>query len=146
MEAAMAATGATLAAAVVQRMVGPGTDVRILVDDAPIVGSRIGLGAGGAQPEGFLPLVHAVLPLSARTAADLVSRSGLAPLLDPEGHDALVELLVATSLLVDEVPEVRHLDLNPVIVTAGTAWVVDARIDLAAEPDHPPEDLRALST
>jgi acyl-CoA synthetase (NDP forming)/RimJ/RimL family protein N-acetyltransferase len=145
-EAAMAGAGTTLDRAVVQPMVGPGSDVRVLVDEAPIVGSRIGLGAGGAQPEGFLPLVHAVLPLSPRTAKDLVERAGLARLLDAAGRDALVDLLVATSHLADEVPEVQHLDLNPVIVASGKACVVDARIELAAEPDRPPEDLRRLSS
>ena len=146
MDASLAAAGTPLSSAVVQPMVGPGTDVRILVDEAPIVGSRIGLGAGGAQPEGFLPLVHAVLPLTVRTAGDLLDRSGLGPLLDAAGTEALVDLLVATAHLAEEVPEVCRLDLNPVIVTGGKAWVVDARVELAAEPDAPPEDLRRLSS
>jgi hypothetical protein len=146
MEASLAGPAAPFRGAVVQPVVGPGTDVRILVDEAPIVGSRIGLGAGGAQPEGFLPVVHAVLPLSVRTAADLIDRSGLGPLLDAAGTEALVDLLVATAHLAEDVPEVHRLDLNPVIVTDGVAWVVDAQADLAAEPDRPPEDLRRLST
>lgn len=146
MAAAFGGSGAVLSAAVVQPMVGPGTDVRVVVDEAPIVGTRIGLGAGGAQPEGFLAVAHAVVPLSARAAGDLVDRAGLAPLLDPPGRAALVELLVATARLAEEVPEVQRLDLNPVIVVKGTAWVVDVEVELAEEPWRPPDDLRRLSS
>jgi hypothetical protein len=125
-------------------MVTPGTDVRIVLEPAPVVGAAIALGVGGAHPAALAPLAGAVLPLSDRTAADLVTRSGLAGVLDGKGAAAVAELLLRVSLLAEEVPELERLVLNPVIVSEGTAWVIDIDAHVTPEPDLPPDDLRRL--
>ena len=51
-----------------------------------------------------------------------------APPLDESGFRALVLRL---SALLDVAPEIREVDLNPVIVTKDQTWVVDARIRVA---------------
>jgi hypothetical protein len=40
---------------------------------------------------------------------------------------------------------VARLELNPVIVSGGTAWVVEATVDVVDDPDRPPDDLRRLA-
>ena len=43
-----ASLGPVMTGVVVQEMVGPGVDVRVTLDPAPVVGAAIGLGIGGA--------------------------------------------------------------------------------------------------
>ncbi len=85
-----------------------------------------------------------VLPLTDVAAADLLARSGLADLLDDSGAVAVVDLLLRVSLLGEEVPEIERLVLNPVIVSDGSAWVIDIDADVTPHPDLPPDDLRRL--
>ena len=69
-------------------------------------------------------------------AREMLSRLRAAPLLDgyrgmpPGDRDALVDVILRVSALVEVVPEIRELDLNPVKVLAPGrgAVVVDARM------------------
>jgi hypothetical protein len=70
----------------------------------------------------------------------------VASLLDGPGTAAIMELLQRVSRLADEVEDVQRVELNPVIVSEGTAWVVGATVDVAAEATRPPDDLRRLTT
>jgi acetate---CoA ligase (ADP-forming) len=40
-------------------------------------------------------------------------------------------VILRVSALVEAAPEIRELDLNPVVVTRSGVWVVDARIRIA---------------
>lgn len=138
-----ASLGEVMTGAVVQRMVPPGTDVRITVDPAPVVGAAIGLGVGGAiDPPPAV--VHAVLPLTDVAAADLVARAGLAERLDPESVAALVDLLHRVAHLADERPGIARLELNPVIVADGVAHATDVVVERRPVPEAMPEHLRRL--
>jgi acyl-CoA synthetase (NDP forming) len=139
-----AALGAAMTGAAVQAMVAPGTDVRVVLAAAPIVGAAIGVGPGGAQADALVPMCWGALPLTGTTAADLVDRSGLGELLDVEDAAALVDLVLRVSLLAEEVPEVRHLVVNPVIVGGGTAWVIDVAADVGPDDLPPGAHLRRL--
>jgi acyl-CoA synthetase (NDP forming) len=59
---------------------------------------------------------------------------------------AVEEALVRVGSLVDAQPEIAELDLNPLIVNAGGAVIVDARIRVRKPPVHrPPGALSQLS-
>ena len=139
-----ASLGRAMTGGMVQAMVPPGTDVRVVLQPAAIVGATIGIGVGGVHPEALAPVAKAVLPLSDVTATDLVARSGVGSTLDAGGHAALVDLLLRISMLAEEVPEVCRLEANPVIVSDGAAWVIEASLDVVADPEGPPDDLRRL--
>jgi len=47
---------------------------------------------------------------------------------NPVNFDALADIIVNFSRLVLEHPEIKEIDLNPVIVTDTAATVVDARV------------------
>jgi hypothetical protein len=51
--------------------------------------------------------------------------------------DALVDAVVRVGALVEDLPQVAELDLNPVIVHPGGATVVDARIRVAPPRPSP---------
>ncbi len=56
---------------------------------------------------------------------------------------ALEELLLRVGLLVDAVPEIAGVRLNPVLVSPEAAWGIDARIHVAP-PSPRTDDVRRL--
>jgi hypothetical protein len=49
----------------------------------------------------------------------------------PADEAGFVDVVLRTSALIHACPQIAELDLNPVIVTANAAIVVDARIRVA---------------
>jgi acyl-CoA synthetase (NDP forming)/RimJ/RimL family protein N-acetyltransferase len=123
--------GADLVPALVQPMVEPGVDVAITVRDHPEVGPVISLRPGGANAALDLDAEVQVLPLGDQDAARLVARSRLAPHLDEPSCRRLEDLLLRVGALVEVVPEIADLTLNPVIVAADRAVAIEATVDLA---------------
>jgi acyl-CoA synthetase (NDP forming)/RimJ/RimL family protein N-acetyltransferase len=121
---------------VVQPMATPGVDVAVGVTDNPLVGPVLSLGPGGVATAVATRQAH-VLPLTDLDARRFVAASPFADLLDPAGRAALEDLLLRVGTLVDEVPEIVGLELNPVLVSPGTAAIVDAVVR-AAPVDHDP--------
>jgi acyl-CoA synthetase (NDP forming) len=141
-----ASLGAGMTSALVQAMVPPGLDLRIVLEPAPIVGSVIGVGAGGIHPRTLAPVARAVLPLTDVTARALLAAAGIDLMIEEARLDAVVDVLLRISVLADEVPHLERLDLNPVIVSDGRAWMVDGSATVIPNPDQAPEDLRRLSS
>ena len=77
------------------------------------------------------------LPSPTSKPAELVHSLRCAPLLtgyrgaEPVDVDAVADLLVRLSLLTSDVPEIRELDLNPVIASSDRVVAVDARVRVA---------------
>jgi acyl-CoA synthetase (NDP forming) len=141
-----ASLGSGMSSAVVQAMVPPGLDLRIVLEPAQIVGSVIGVGAGGVHSRTLAPVARAVLPLTDVTARTLLTAAGIDLLVEERGLDAVIDVLLRVSALADEVPHLERLDLNPVIVSDGRAWLVDGTATVIPNPDQAPEDLRRLSS
>jgi hypothetical protein len=87
-----------------------------------------------------------ITPLSASDARDMVkSIKGYRLLQGYRGHspadvDALEELLVRTSTLVEEIPEIKELEMNPVFALepGKGACIVDCRIRVSAQSKSQP--------
>ncbi|HEX8803496.1 MAG TPA: acetate--CoA ligase family protein, partial [Acidimicrobiales bacterium] len=108
-----------------------------------LVGPVLTLGPGGA----VTPLATGdvqVLPLTDRDAERLVARSALAPVLDAGRRATLEDLLLRVGALVEEAAEVVALDLNPVILSATGAAVVDARVRVAPVARDPAPPVRRV--
>ena len=77
------------------------------------------------------------LPISDNEAGELIESLRCAPLFTgyrgapPVDVDALNDLLVRLGLLAHDVPEIRELDLNPVIAGPDGVAAVDARVRVA---------------
>jgi acetyltransferase len=121
-------------------MVEPGTEVIVGTKIDPQFGPVIMFGIGGILVEVVRDVVFRVLPISRRAARQMLSEVRSAPLLNgvrgqpPVDHDALVDLLLAVSEVVEAYPEIRETDLNPVIAREKGLTVVDARIILGGKP------------
>lgn len=118
----------------VSRMAEPGTEVIVGTKFDPQFGPVIMFGIGGILVELLRDVVFSVLPISRRRARRMLGELRSARILGGyRGHpgtdrEALVDLLMAVSRLVESYPEIREVDLNPVIGHARGLTVVDARI------------------
>jgi acyl-CoA synthetase (NDP forming)/RimJ/RimL family protein N-acetyltransferase len=125
--------GDAMVPALVQRMVNPGVDVRVgaLADLA--IGAAVSFGRGGAgtDTEPVTPDRVRLAPLTDIDSRTLIDQSDVAAELGEAEHAALEDLLLRVGRLVDLVPEVRALYLNPVIVSDRVACVVDARATIS---------------
>lgn len=131
-----ASLGQAMDTAVVQRMVGPGVDVLVGAHQHPSFGGVVSLGMGGLMSAANPELPTRILPLSDVDAASLVRASPVAPLLGAEGEDgaatrACETFLLRLGVLLDEIPEVADVLLNPVIISGDEASIVDAWVRVA---------------
>jgi len=111
-----------------------------LVTDDPF-GPVIVFGAGGTMIELIDDRAMELPPLNQFLARRLIERSRVARTLaewrgaSAVNMDALEQVLLRVSEMVCELPQLREMDINPVIVDASGAVAVDARIviDSAAQ-------------
>jgi acyl-CoA synthetase (NDP forming) len=134
-----------LRAAVVQRMAPPGVEARLTLASHEY-GPQVSFGLGGL----YADLIHdgapVALPLDERSAAEAVadSRAGAALALSDVPSGMSTDLLLRVSLLADTAWELVHLDLNPVLIGTGGAWVLDGTARLAPVSTAPLGGVRAL--
>ncbi len=123
----------------VQPMVSGGVEVMAGMVQDPAFGPLIGFGLGGIHVEILGDVRFRITPLTELDAADLIRGiKGYRLLQGYRGHppgdvDAIQELLLRLSRLVEGVPEIVELDLNPIIVMppGEGCKIVDARIRVA---------------
>ena len=118
----------------VQRFVRGGAELLAGAVQDPVFGPLVAFGPGGVLAELIGEAQFRLAPLTDLDAEELV-RSGKAGRLvagfrgtPPADEAALVDLLLRLSLLVDDLPEVAELDLNPVLALPDGCLAVDARV------------------
>jgi acetyltransferase len=133
---------------VVSPMAEPGTEVIIGTKIDPQFGPVIMFGIGGILVEVLKDVVFRVLPISRGSAKKMLSEIRSAPILNgvrgqpPVCHEALIELLLTVSEIIESYPQIQEMDLNPVIVRENGLTVVDAQILL--KKNNRTESLPAL--
>lgn len=137
---------------VVQAMAPRGVDTVVRATVDPAVGAVLSFGLAGAPSELLGDTSHRLVPATDRDAAELVRSIKAAPLLfgwrgsEPVDTAALEELLLRVSLLVDDLPEVVAVDLEPVVVAAHGLTVLGASVRLDRPPARTDLGPRALSS
>jgi acyl-CoA synthetase (NDP forming) len=131
--------GPAMAESVVQRMVPAGVETIVTVESNSSFGPVVGFGLGGAFADAIADRPVRSLPLTDLDAADLVASSRAAGAIAALKADvaAVEDLLLRIALLVDAVPEITRIRLNPVLVSPAGAWAVDVRINVAPSPPAP---------
>lgn len=145
-----ASLGDAMEPAVVQRMAEPGADVLVVGHQHVSFGGVVSIGLGGSMAFASTDLPVRVLPISDTDAAEIVSSSPVRALLAHEDDDgvavaALESFLVRVGSLLEHVPELADVMLNPVIVGGSGAVVTDAWIRLAPYRLDETPDVRRLS-
>jgi acyl-CoA synthetase (NDP forming) len=131
--------GARLDGILLQREIIGGVETLVGVTTDPTFGPLIACGLGGVLVELLRDVAFRLTPVSDLDAIEMVSSLRGARLLDgyrgsaPADRQALEALIGRVSALVDVVPELRDLDLNPVKVldVRKGAVAVDARMRIA---------------
>jgi acyl-CoA synthetase (NDP forming)/RimJ/RimL family protein N-acetyltransferase len=142
LERRVVAAGREWGGALVQRLVDPGADVLVGAVADPDLGPVVGVGMGGRQAGLAGDVAFALVPLTDVEVDGLFEASpGVRAWLDgtrgaaPLDRRALRELVLRFALLLEHVPELAEVDLNPVRVMATGATVLDARLRVAPRPE-----------
>jgi acyl-CoA synthetase (NDP forming) len=124
---------------IIQRMIADGVELMVGVAEDALFGPLIGFGLGGIHVEILADVSFRVTPLTDQDADEMVRGiRGYRLLEGYRGHppadvNAIREVLLRISRMVEDIPEIRELDLNPMFALPpgqGCA-VVDARIRVA---------------
>ncbi len=120
----------------VQPMVTGGVEVMVGVTGDPLFGPLIAFGLGGIHVEILGDIRFRITPLTDRDAAEMIRGiKGYRLLTGYRSHppvdlEALKETLLRVSRLVEEIPQISELDLNPIFALppGQGCRIVDARI------------------
>ena len=104
----------------------------------------ISLRPGGANAALDLAAELQVLPLGDEDARRLVGRSRLAPHLDAPSRRCLEDLLLRIGALVEEVPELVRVAVNPIIVGEGRAVAIEVAAEVAEVEREPLPPIRRV--
>jgi acyl-CoA synthetase (NDP forming) len=122
----------------VQEMVTEGVEVILGMSEDRTFGPLIVFGTGGVYAELFKDVTFRIHPLTDADAAEMVRSVKAHRLLEgwrgspPSDVQALEDLLLRISAMIEDLPQISEMDLNPVKVRErGKGYVVvDARIML----------------
>jgi len=126
----------------IQKMAGKrnGRELCIGVVTDRLFGPAISFGAGGVMVELIDDRAVELPPLNLFLAQRLIGRVRASRMLDewrgapPARREAVEQILLRVSEMVCALPQLREMDINPLIVDEHGALVVDARIVVDAAP------------
>jgi acyl-CoA synthetase (NDP forming) len=127
---------AKIAGVLVQEMAPQSTEVIVGEIKDPQFGQTLMFGLGGIFVEILKDVTFRIAPLTREDAYEMITKVKAYPLLKgyrntpPADLDAITNALLNTSKLVMDYPEIKELDLNPIMAYEKGAKTVDARIIL----------------
>jgi acetyltransferase len=127
---------ARIAGVIVQAMVvrAKARELILGLADDPTFGTVVVFGRGGTAVEIINDKALALPPLDLQLARSLIERTRVSRLLRAYGdvpavkEDAVAMVLVKLSQLAADIPEIRELDINPLVADAAGVLAVDARV------------------
>jgi len=120
----------------VQKMAPPGTEVIIGTSKDPQFGPVIMFGLGGIFVEVLKDVSFRVIPIGRKDAREMIQEIKGFPLLrgyrgkEPANIPALIGMILKISKFINENPQIKEMELNPVFAYRDKALAVDARIIL----------------
>lgn len=127
---------AQIVGVLVQEMAPAGTEVIVGSTKDPQFGPALMFGLGGIFVEVLKDVTFRIAPITEDEACEMMTEVKAYPLLKgyrntpPADLKAIAKILINTSKMVMDYPEIKELDLNPIIVYEKGAKTVDARIVL----------------
>jgi len=118
----------------VQKMLPKGPEVIIGGKKDATFDQVLLFGLGGVFVEVFNDVSFRVVPIKEKDAVDMISEIKGVKILrgvrgkKPVDFKALVDILMKTSRMLEENPDIKELDMNPVFALTNRAIAVDARI------------------
>lgn len=141
LEERMQAVGAKLEGVLLQRQIAGGIEALVGVTTDPTFGPLLVFGLGGVLVELLHDVTFRLPPVTDVDAGEMIDKLRAGKLLDgyrnlpPGDRAALIDVIMRISALVEAVPELRELDLNPIkVLEPGRgAIVVDGRLRLSPQ-------------
>ena len=127
---------AKIAGILVEEMAQKSTEVIVGAVKDPQFGQTLMFGLGGVFVEILKDVAFRIAPITRADAEEMVKEIKAYPLLKgyrntpPADIEAIISILLNTSRLVMDYPQIKELDLNPVMAYEKGAKTVDARIIL----------------
>ena len=127
---------AKIVGVLVQEMAPQSTEIIVGAIKDSQFGQTLMFGLGGIFVELLKDVTFRVAPITREDAREMVTEVKAYPLLKgyrntpPADIDAIINILLNTSRLVMDNPEIKELDLNPIMAYGNGAKTVDARIIL----------------
>jgi acyl-CoA synthetase (NDP forming) len=127
---------AKIVGVLVQEMAPQSTEIIVGAIKDPQFGQTLMFGLGGIFVELFKDVTFRVAPITQEDAREMVTEVKAYPVLKgyrnspPADIDAIINILLNTSRLIMDNPEIKELDLNPIMAYGNGAKTVDARIIL----------------
>lgn len=118
----------------IQKMIPRDREVIIGGKWDPTFGQTIAFGLGGIFVELFEDVSFRVVPITKEDALGMIKEIKAYKILKgyrgkkPVSINALIDILLKTSKMLEENPEIKELDINPVFALADRAVAGDARI------------------
>lgn len=137
------AQGHSPAGFVIQRMAQEGVEMLVGVVHDRQFGPVVACGAGGVQVELLRDVSVRLTPLSKEDSSEMIRNLKTYPVLNgfrgAPIYDvaALEEGLLRVSAMVEDVPQIAELDLNPFVVHQQGATILDARIRVSPVEPRP---------
>ena len=125
--------GARITGFTVEEMVS-GTEIIVGVSRDPGFGPMMMVGMGGVFVEVYKDVAFRLLPVSRRDALEMIDEIRAQALLDGArgrpvlNRDELAEVCLRISALVEAMPEIKELDVNPFVITEDELVAIDARV------------------
>ncbi len=120
----------------IQKMAPWGTEVIVGSTKDPTFGTTLMFGLGGIFVEILKDVSFRLVPIVRSDAEEMVKKIKAYKILEgvrgkpPSDTKVIVEILLKTSEMLVDCPEISELDMNPVLVYEEGAMVVDTRIIL----------------
>lgn len=120
----------------VQEMAPKGTEIIVGTTTDPTFGPTIMFGLGGIFVEILKDVSFRVAPINLIDAKEMIKEIKAYKILEgargmpPSDQNTLADILVKVSNMLMECPEIKELDMNPILAYPDGARIVDARIIL----------------
>jgi acetyl-CoA synthetase (ADP-forming) len=127
---------AEITGVLVQEMVPHSTELIVGSTYDPTFGPTIMFGVGGIFVEILEDVSFRLIPITEDDAWEMVNEIKAYKILDgfrgnpPVDKKSIIDVLLKTSAMVCECPEIRELDLNPIMASSDGIIILDARIIL----------------
>ncbi len=120
----------------IQKMASPGLELVVGMIRDPQFGPILMFGLGGTSVEILRDVAFRITPLTRQDAKEMIRQIKGFPLLEgyrgqpPVDILYIEEMLMNLSAFIDENPEIKEMDINPIVAYKKGAMAVDARIIL----------------
>jgi len=118
----------------IQKQISGGIEVILGVKRDPTFGPVFLFGAGGKFAEIFADSNLTLLPLNLEKAKKIVQSSKVYKLLSgfrddpPYKLDKLYQIMLTLGHLITDYPEIREIEINPLIITHENIWALDPKV------------------